>query len=62
MKGILYFDDAGVLKPVLVLCAWIAAGAALLGLDAWRHHREADDGARRTSRRTSRSRRWRTRS
>ncbi|MEV5474233.1 carboxypeptidase regulatory-like domain-containing protein [Streptomyces sp. NPDC007148] len=41
MKGILYFDDAGVLKPVLVLCAWIAAGAALLGLDAWRHHREA---------------------
>ncbi|WP_438304091.1 carboxypeptidase regulatory-like domain-containing protein [Streptomyces sp. HUAS TT11] len=41
MKGILYFDDAGVLKPVLVLCAWITAGAALLGLDAWRHHREA---------------------
>ncbi|MGW7426893.1 carboxypeptidase regulatory-like domain-containing protein [Streptomyces sp. NPDC054813] len=39
LRGALYFDDTGVLKPVLVLCAWIAAGAALLGLDAWRQHR-----------------------
>lgn len=41
LKGVLYFDDAGVLRPVLVLCAWITAGLTLLGLDAWRHHREA---------------------
>ncbi|MEU9445716.1 carboxypeptidase regulatory-like domain-containing protein [Streptomyces sp. NPDC048304] len=41
LRGILYFHDAGVLKPVLVLCAWITAGMALLGLDAWRHHRMA---------------------
>ncbi|WP_328885684.1 carboxypeptidase regulatory-like domain-containing protein [Streptomyces sp. NBC_00316] len=41
LRGVLYFDGAGVLKPVLVLCAWIAAGAGLLGLDAWRHRRTA---------------------
>ncbi|MQY36903.1 hypothetical protein SRB17_49050 [Streptomyces sp. RB17] len=41
LRGVLYFDNAGVLRPVLVLCAWIAAGMALLGLDAWRHHRTA---------------------
>ncbi|MEW2160979.1 carboxypeptidase regulatory-like domain-containing protein [Streptomyces sp. NPDC007189] len=41
LRGILYFHDAGVLKPVLVLGAWIIAGMALLGLDAWRHHRMA---------------------
>ncbi|MGR6973869.1 carboxypeptidase regulatory-like domain-containing protein [Streptomyces cynarae] len=41
LKGVLYFDGAGVLKPVLVLCAWTTAGMALLGLDAWRHHRMA---------------------
>ncbi|WP_256255938.1 carboxypeptidase regulatory-like domain-containing protein [Streptomyces sp. MUSC 14] len=39
LRGVLYFNGAGVLKPVLVLCAWIAAGMTLLGLDAWRHHR-----------------------
>ncbi|MGW0697706.1 MULTISPECIES: carboxypeptidase regulatory-like domain-containing protein [unclassified Streptomyces] len=41
LKGVLYFDNAGVLTPVLVLCAWITAGLALMGLDAWRHHRLA---------------------
>ncbi|POX45298.1 hypothetical protein C3488_30115 [Streptomyces sp. Ru72] len=41
LKGVLYFHGAGVLKPVLVLSAWITAGMALLGLDAWRHHRMA---------------------
>ncbi|WP_330342147.1 carboxypeptidase regulatory-like domain-containing protein [Streptomyces sp. NBC_00557] len=41
LRGVLYFNGAGVLKPVLVLCAWIMAGTALLGLDAWRHHRTA---------------------
>ncbi|MGW1025296.1 carboxypeptidase regulatory-like domain-containing protein [Streptomyces sp. NPDC002577] len=41
LRGVLYFDGAGVLKPVLVLCAWIAAGAALMGLDAWLRNRRA---------------------
>ncbi|MGD1221124.1 carboxypeptidase regulatory-like domain-containing protein [Streptomyces krungchingensis] len=41
LRGALYFDGAGVLKPVLVLCAWTAAGVALLGLDAGRHRRAA---------------------
>ncbi|GHK02386.1 hypothetical protein SY2F82_41830 [Streptomyces sp. Y2F8-2] len=41
LKGVLYFHGAGVLKPVLVLCAWTTAGMVLLGLDAWRHHRMA---------------------
>jgi hypothetical protein len=41
LRGVLYFDGAGVLKPVLVLCGWITAGTALLGLDAWHHHRMA---------------------
>ncbi|MFI6359372.1 carboxypeptidase regulatory-like domain-containing protein [Streptomyces sp. NPDC050743] len=41
LRGLLYFDGAGVLKPVLVLCAWITAGTALLGLDAWRQYRMA---------------------
>ncbi|PBC65481.1 hypothetical protein BKI49_03635 [Streptomyces sp. Tue6028] len=45
LRGALYFDGAGVLKPVLVLCAWTAAGAALLGLDALRHRRAARRGA-----------------
>lgn len=40
LRGFLYFSDAGVLRPILVLCAWIVAGLALLGLDAWRHHRQ----------------------
>jgi hypothetical protein len=41
LRGVLYFDGAGVLKPLLVLCGWITAGWALLGLDAWHHHRMA---------------------
>lgn len=41
LRGVLYFNDAGVLKPVLVLCGWITAGVTLMGLDAWRHHRIA---------------------
>ncbi|MEU1196289.1 carboxypeptidase regulatory-like domain-containing protein [Streptomyces sp. NPDC005813] len=45
LRGALYFDGAGVLKPVLVLCAWTAAGVALLGLDAGRHRRAARRGA-----------------
>ncbi|WP_329579883.1 carboxypeptidase regulatory-like domain-containing protein [Streptomyces sp. NBC_01361] len=41
LRGVVYFGGAGVLKPVLVLCAWIAAGAGLLGLDFLRHRRAA---------------------
>ncbi|MER6978996.1 carboxypeptidase regulatory-like domain-containing protein [Streptomyces carpinensis] len=41
LRGVFYFDGAGVLKPVLVLCAWITAGVALLGLDTWLHHLKA---------------------
>jgi hypothetical protein len=41
LRGIFYFDGAGVLKPVLVLCAWFAAGAALLALDFWLRKRKA---------------------
>ncbi|MEU6200680.1 carboxypeptidase regulatory-like domain-containing protein [Streptomyces sp. NPDC047061] len=54
LRGVLYFDGAGVLEPVLVLCAWFAGGVALLGLDLRLHRRrtgaqaggagEADDG------------------
>lgn len=39
LRGVLYFDGAGVGEPVLVLCGWTAAGGALLGLDAWLRHR-----------------------
>jgi hypothetical protein len=39
LRSALYFDGAGLLKPVLVLCAWFAVGAALLGLDAHLHRR-----------------------
>ncbi|MEV1020986.1 carboxypeptidase regulatory-like domain-containing protein [Streptomyces sp. NPDC050264] len=41
LRGIQYFDGAGILEPMLVLCAWIVLGAALLGLDFWRHRRAA---------------------
>ncbi|MFJ3305176.1 carboxypeptidase regulatory-like domain-containing protein [Streptomyces sp. NPDC086549] len=41
LRGVLYFHGTGVLKPVLVLCAWITAGLGLLGLDAWRRRRAA---------------------
>ncbi|MCP2164005.1 carboxypeptidase regulatory-like domain-containing protein [Goodfellowiella coeruleoviolacea] len=30
-RGIFYFDGAGVLRPVLVLCAWVLLGVALIG-------------------------------
>ncbi|MFJ2091450.1 carboxypeptidase regulatory-like domain-containing protein [Streptomyces sp. NPDC087901] len=39
LRGIVYFGGAGTLKPSLVLCAWTAAGAVLLGVDALRHRR-----------------------
>ncbi|MGW0856053.1 carboxypeptidase regulatory-like domain-containing protein [Streptomyces sp. NPDC002690] len=39
LRGVLYFGGAGALRPVLVLCAWIAAGLGLMGLDALLHRR-----------------------
>ncbi|GAA2504670.1 hypothetical protein GCM10023100_13570 [Actinocorallia cavernae] len=41
LRSALYFGGAGMLRPVLVLCAWIGAGIALLGLDTRRHRRAA---------------------
>ncbi|MFE5243264.1 MULTISPECIES: carboxypeptidase regulatory-like domain-containing protein [unclassified Streptomyces] len=41
LRGVLYFDGAGVPEAVVVLCAWIAAGAALMGLDALLQKRRA---------------------
>ncbi|TWV48897.1 hypothetical protein FRZ03_12925 [Streptomyces misionensis] len=41
LRSALYFGGAGTLGPVLVLCAWTAAGALLMGLDAWRHRHAA---------------------
>ncbi|MFF7651059.1 carboxypeptidase regulatory-like domain-containing protein [Streptomyces sp. NPDC007983] len=41
LRGVLYFDGAGVLEPVLVLGAWITAGVVLMGFDAWLQHRKA---------------------
>ncbi|WP_369249527.1 hypothetical protein [Streptomyces sp. R41] len=61
LRGVLYFDGAGVLEPVLVLCAWIAAGAALLGLDAWLRNRRAPGCTPTATRGRSRSPRWTTR-
>ncbi|WP_406492667.1 hypothetical protein OG936_04325 [Streptomyces sp. NBC_00846] len=34
LRGILYFDGAGLLRPTLVLLGWMAAGAALIGYGA----------------------------
>ncbi|MDT0468190.1 carboxypeptidase regulatory-like domain-containing protein [Streptomyces gibsoniae] len=41
LRGVFYFDGAGVLEPVLVLCVWFAAGVVLLGLDYWLRKRKA---------------------
>ncbi|MYR02066.1 hypothetical protein [Streptomyces sp. SID6139] len=46
LRSALCFGGAGMLRPVLVLCAWIAAGIALLGLDARRHQHAARTGGR----------------
>ncbi|MGY0489732.1 carboxypeptidase regulatory-like domain-containing protein [Streptomyces sp. WG-D5] len=45
LRGVLYFAGAGALKPLLVLCGWIAAGLALLGLDWLRHRDTTEPGA-----------------
>lgn len=40
MRGILYFDGAGALPAVLGLCAWFAAGAALVAFNQVRAKRK----------------------
>ncbi|WP_369203416.1 ABC transporter permease [Streptomyces sp. PU-14G] len=49
LRGLFYFDGKDVWRHVLVLCAWIVAGAALLALGVWKERRaarkEAGDGA-----------------
>lgn len=39
VRGILYFDGVGLLRPTLVLLAWMAAGAALIGHGALKQRR-----------------------
>jgi Carboxypeptidase regulatory-like domain len=36
LRAVLYFHDHGLLRPTLVLCAWITAGALLIAARAWR--------------------------
>ncbi|MFJ8019465.1 carboxypeptidase regulatory-like domain-containing protein [Streptomyces sp. NPDC096311] len=43
--GIFYFDNVGLLRPTLVLCAWLVAGAALIGAGALLQHRKAAQAA-----------------
>jgi uncharacterized phage infection (PIP) family protein YhgE len=33
-RSIFYFDGTGLLRPTLVLCAWVASGATLIGASA----------------------------
>ncbi|MEU6745930.1 carboxypeptidase regulatory-like domain-containing protein [Spirillospora sp. NPDC046719] len=42
LHGIFYFDRQGLLRPTLVLCAWLAAGAVLIGIGALLERRKAD--------------------
>jgi Carboxypeptidase regulatory-like domain len=39
LRAVLYFHDRGLLRPTLVLCAWLAAGALLATASAWRRRR-----------------------
>lgn len=41
LRGLLYFGGTGLLRPTLVLCAWMAAGAALIAAGAVRQRRQA---------------------
>jgi len=45
LRGIFYFDGVGVLRPILVLCAWIVLGVALIvGHSLWLRRRERAAG------------------
>jgi hypothetical protein len=39
LRAVLYFHDRGLLRPTLVLCAWLAAGVLLVGAGARRQRR-----------------------
>ncbi|MDL4817899.1 carboxypeptidase regulatory-like domain-containing protein [Actinomadura opuntiae] len=41
LHGLFYFGNEGLLRPTLVLCAWVAAGFALVGFGAYLQHRKA---------------------
>ncbi|MFG3259608.1 ABC transporter permease [Streptomyces sp. NPDC048172] len=41
LRGLFYFDSKDILRPVLVICAWIVAGVALILLGAWKERRAA---------------------
>ncbi|KAA9161143.1 hypothetical protein FPZ12_015440 [Amycolatopsis acidicola] len=44
LRGIFYFNGVGVLRPILVLCAWLLVGVALIGGHAlWQHRKNAVD-------------------
>ncbi|MFJ8749065.1 carboxypeptidase regulatory-like domain-containing protein [Streptomyces sp. NPDC102441] len=39
LHGVFYFDNKGLLRPTLVLCAWLAAGATLVAAGVLRERR-----------------------
>ncbi|WP_326686616.1 MULTISPECIES: carboxypeptidase regulatory-like domain-containing protein [unclassified Streptomyces] len=41
LRGLFYFDGKDVGRHVLVICAWVVAGIALIALGAWKERREA---------------------
>ncbi|SER97185.1 carboxypeptidase regulatory-like domain-containing protein [Streptomyces qinglanensis] len=45
LRGLFYFDGKDVWRHTLVLCAWVAAGAALIALGAWKERRAARKAA-----------------
>lgn len=45
LHGLFYFDGTGMLRPVLVLLAWMAGGAGLIGLGAWQQKRKQEQAA-----------------
>ncbi|MFF4767374.1 carboxypeptidase regulatory-like domain-containing protein [Streptomyces sp. NPDC001255] len=46
LRGIFYFDGHGLLRPTLVLCAWLLAGIALVAVGAVRQRRREQQVAR----------------
>lgn len=41
LRGIFYYDGAGIARPILVLCLWVLLGVFLIGLGAWLERRRA---------------------
>lgn len=40
LRGLFYFDSKDIGRPILVICAWVVAGVALILLGAWKERRE----------------------